>query len=74
MEEFLTDIKRDTFALRNEGAALGVDNDNWISLGNTESVTALLHDDLLLPHWREFTNAMQLYQKEKPFRLSVNNV
>ena len=67
MEEFLKDIKRDTFDLRNGGAALGVDNDNWISLGNPViSATALLHDDLLLPHWREFTNAMQLYREENP--------
>ena len=32
-----------------------------------EHNTVVLHDDALLPHWKEFANAMQLYQKPEAF-------
>ena len=74
IECFLKDVKKKTCDLRNGGAALGVDNDDAdIDLG-TDIDIVLLHDDLLLPHWKELTNAMQMSQKEKPFTLSICNL
>ena len=56
IEQFLKDIKRDAFYLRNMGAS-----NTDIDLGENEGSTLILHDDMLLPHWREFANAVQLY-------------
>ena len=37
--------------------------------------TILLHDDLLLPHWKEFANALQLYHNSsRLLNLSIRNV
>ena len=47
--------------------------DEWITVGNDDSDIVLLHDDLLLPHWEELANAMQLYQEGKPLMLFINN-
>ena len=70
---FLDSIKEATCKLR---SGRGMRNEEWIIVGNDDSdaTALLLHDDALIPHWKELINAMQLYQKEKPFRLSVNNV
>ena len=69
MEDFLADIKQATYDLRN-----GVLN-TLIFLGNpVTSATALLHDDLLLPHWKELANALQLYHEEKPLKLSICDI
>ena len=58
MTKFLIMIKHVTCELRNgtcrENVYLGS------SFGPNDSV--LLHDDALLPHWREFVNALQLYR------------
>ena len=58
MEKFMKHIKMYTCKLRNG------DGDMSIYLGedfiNYDRV--LLHDDVLLPHWKEFANALQLYQ------------
>ena len=72
MEDFLAHIKQATCDLRN-----GVLNNERIILGDSgdeEFETTLLHDDLLLPHWKELANALQLYQEEKPFKLSIFNL
>ena len=71
MECFLRCIKQVTCDLRNDEV-----DDREIDLGNPESATALLHDDLLLPHWIELANAMQLYQEKNPFafKLSIANI
>ena len=68
---FLDIIKGATCELRS-----GRDMRNeWIIVGTDDSdATTLLHDDLLLPHWKELANAMQLYQEGKPLRLSFINV
>ena len=70
MEQFLNKIKEVTCQLRNSG----VNDNKWIFLGDEEFETTLLHDDLLLPHWKELANALQLYQEEKPFKLSIFNL
>ena len=56
MEEFLDVTKSYTCDLRNGGAS-----NTDIDLGENEGSTLILHDDMLLPHWREFANAVQLY-------------
>jgi hypothetical protein len=74
MGYLLTQIKETTCGLR---AKETHSFDSWISLGEDNedlSDTALLHDDLLLPHWKELVNAMQLYQEGKAFKLSINNI
>ena len=71
MEVFLKRIKKYTCALRR--GACGED----IGLGGFDEGddTVLLHDDALLPHWKEFANALQLYQNPEAFhRLSIYNM
>jgi len=46
--------------------------DEWITVGNND-INLILHDDLLLPHWKELANAMQLYRKGK-LKLSIVNL
>ena len=69
IKSFLDDLKRATCALRKDG----IDN-NLICLGDKESETALIHDDVLIPHWKELANAMQLYQEEEPLEISIYNL
>ena len=68
MEGFLRQIKQVTCDLRNDGI------DHGIFFGDADNETALLYDDLLLPHWEEFANALQLYQEEEPFDISIYNL
>jgi hypothetical protein len=61
MGYLLDKIKEATCELRS-----GRDIHNeWITVGNNDIDIVLLHDDLLLPHWKELANAMQLYRKSK---------
>eukprot|EP00571_Detonula_confervacea_P010196 CAMPEP_0172307744 /NCGR_PEP_ID=MMETSP1058-20130122/8529_1 /TAXON_ID=83371 /ORGANISM="Detonula confervacea, Strain CCMP 353" /LENGTH=501 /DNA_ID=CAMNT_0013019993 /DNA_START=23 /DNA_END=1524 /DNA_ORIENTATION=+ len=46
-------------------------------LRNDESETVLPHGELLLPHWQEFTNALQLYHQSdtgRPFDFEVFSI
>ena len=53
MEHCLDAIKDVTCKLRS-GKEFMRGNDRWITVGNDDSdATALLHDDILLPHWKE---------------------
>ena len=74
MERFLGCIKRYTCKLRNDGVDNTYARNAYISLGDPGGDIVLLHDDALLPHWKELANAMQLYQEDEPFTLSIFNV
>ena len=65
---FLKDVKKKTCDLRNDEV-----DDEWITVGNECSEIVLLHDDMLLPHWKELANAMQLYRKGI-FKISIDNL
>ena len=70
IQNFLSDIKRKTCELRS-GKELG----GSIYLGFADDEDPLQHDDILLPRWKEFANALQLYQyKEDIPELSINNI
>ena len=71
MEDFLAQIKQDTCDLR---AGETHSFDSWISFGDSDSDIVLLHDDLLLPHWKEFANALQLNQEEAPLKIAIYNL
>ena len=68
MKQFLRQIKQVTCALRNDKV-----DDKDISVGEDSDIL-LLHDDLLLPHWKELANAMQLYQEEEPLEITIYNL
>ena len=69
MGYLLDKIKEATCELRS-----GRDIHNeWITVGNNDIDIVLLHDDLLLPHWKELANAMQLYRKGK-LKISISNL
>jgi len=68
MEELIEDMKSLTHALRRGRC-------NHISLGHYENGLVLFHDDILLPHWKELANALQLYQsKDISTIFSINAV
>jgi len=71
MTSLISYIKECTCALRS-GEADSID----YGLGQQQLVGALLqHDDILLPHWEEFANALQLYQFTDSIpELSIANV
>ncbi|KAL7525258.1 hypothetical protein ACHAXR_003189 [Thalassiosira sp. AJA248-18] len=54
MDSFLEDVKIITCKLR------GGEHLQDISLGDGRSDEIMLYDDILLPHWREFVDALQL--------------
>ena len=59
MEKFLLNMKMFTCQLRNG------DGNMCIELGSDDFINddrVLLHDEVLLPHWNELANALQLYQ------------
>ena len=59
MEDFLKHIKRYTCNLRSaNGYILSLGGD----FNDVDDERVLLHDDVLLPHWNELANALQLYQ------------
>ena len=64
MNYFIQKIQQTTSDLRNNE-----DGNNYILLGNSEDDTVLLHDDILLPHWKEIANALQLYQTSDNFTI-----
>ena len=70
MGYLLDKIKEATCELRS-----GSDMHNdWITVGNDDSdTTVLLHEDVLIPHWKELANAMQLYRKGK-LKISISNL
>ena len=73
MEEFLEGIKSSTHTLR-IGAC---DNIELGGVTDEGDDTVLLYDDSLLPHWREFANALQLRQNSEANRnlhLSIDNM
>ena len=57
MQQFIISIKSLTCKLRS-----GVDVPTEISLDSDERV--VFHDAAFLPHWKEFANALQLYQAD----------
>jgi len=61
MEKFLRTIKIKTCDLRS-GSIDGYDG--TISLGDNDGGLMLRYDKSLLPHWKEFANALQLYQSQ----------
>lgn len=71
MELFLEGIKSSTHALRNGTC----DNIELGGVTDEGDDTVLLYDDSLLPHWKEFANALQLSQKsEANLHLSIDNI
>jgi len=59
MQKLLTDIYEYTSDLR------GDEQLGNICLGRPYSDILLQHDDILLPHWRELANALQLYNMDR---------
>ena len=68
MELFLREIKAKTCALRS-----GLCSHNDIDLGGANDMV-LRHNDALLPHWKEFATALQLYQNPEEISLSFSNM
>ena len=62
MNYFIQKIQKTTSNLRNNEVI-------YILLGNSGHDTVLLHDDILLPHWKEIANALQLYQTSDNFTI-----
>jgi len=76
---FLDKIKEATCELRSGKEFMGVLNDRWVTVGNNsgmdDGIPILLHDDALLPHWKELANALQLYQNSGfTYKLSIEHV
>ncbi|KAL7537176.1 hypothetical protein ACHAXR_007645 [Thalassiosira sp. AJA248-18] len=62
MDFFLQEIKGNTCELRHGKYGQYI----CFSGGNDhedERTSVLLHDDIILPHWREFADALQMYQR-----------
>ena len=61
MEYLLKQMKDRAIELR---SGRNIQNDIFLNGGidDDNDETILLHDDILLPHWKEFANALQLYQ------------
>jgi len=69
MQTLLSDINEYTRALRSgKNIALST-----LYLG-LDDEALLQHDDMLLPHWEELANALQLYNKEGGLYLSITNI
>ena len=69
MQKFLADIKRYTCRLRSGKCGLSA-----LDFG-LDDEALLQHDDRLLPHWKKFAAALQVYQYEDGIpELSFNNV
>jgi len=67
---FLNYIKEYTCQLRS-----GKADYIHLSFGDESDDTLLQHDDILLPHWRELANALQLYNNPSSLnRFSVYNI
>ena len=69
MEKFLVEVKSAVHELRGDDHyRLGwcdafITDGRAVNLGgNYHGERVLLHDDVLQPHWKEFANALQLYQ------------
>ena len=70
MENFLQMIKIKTCELRSGTSMTGVKGN--ISLGDNNGGIMLRYDKSLLPHWKEFANALQLYQSQIKGILSIS--
>jgi len=65
---FLGEVKEQTLRLRS-GEEM-----EYVSLGFDDGVGVLQHDDVLIPHWKELADALQLYQNENTFEISFNKM
>ena len=66
VERFLDDIKMYTCKLRK-----GNLDDHEIHLHGVVGPSIIMHDDVLLPHWKEFADALQLLQLSKDLDYSL---
>jgi len=60
MKQFIDEMKSLTCQLRSGECS----NDIDIDIGDTDYDSTLEHDDILLSHWKELVNALQLYQTD----------
>ena len=78
MRDFLEEIKEETCHLRNEEQTMGINLGHWKYQGHNEDNehTALLYDDILLPHWKELVNALMLYDNvnDETWSLNISDV
>jgi len=68
MQKFLADIKRYTCRLRSGKCGLSA-----LDFG-LDDEALLQHDDILLPHWKELANALQLCNVDGIPELSITNI
>ena len=70
MERFLIMIEECTCALMNGGYAA-----HNIDLGDRNWGNVLIEDEILLPHWKEFADALQLSTcSDAPIVFSISNI
>ena len=83
-DEFFPRLKEQTEKFRHGTFGLAPDDDiEDLYFGNHESATLMRYDRALLPHWREFCNAMESWQlsdirgtieRTHPFNLCIQNI
>jgi len=72
VKHFLNVIKNQTCQLR-IGTIEKVRGSRCVHLGTFDDML-LRHDNILMPHWIEFTNALQLYYNIEKFELTFTNI
>ncbi|KAL7527690.1 hypothetical protein ACHAXR_004966 [Thalassiosira sp. AJA248-18] len=70
MESFLGDVNDDACKLRSGEEFC----EKRISLNGRTEDGIILHDDILLPHWREYADALQLYSQNEPYGFALSSI